>query len=157
MRIEFETGMPQRVEQHRMAAPFVERDVEPARIERGGLVRYGGCNERGAGFRDSKPQAVMRADLGADVGDDVASAVENRRGGAAVLRVAGCELATELLFPCTGVLGGGGRGHGDSGNTEEARSVLLCTMASRSAQGGEGALAGGGQKRKTALFDLRKR
>ena len=107
--IEFETGKPQRVEQHGMAAPLVERDVQRPRIEGGGLVRYGSCNKRGASFRNSQPQAVVRADLGTDVRDDFASGVVKRRGDAAILRAAGFKLAGERLFPSTRVLGWGGR------------------------------------------------
>jgi hypothetical protein len=73
----------------------------------------GGCNVRGAWVRHAQPQAVMGTDLSASVRNDVASCIEKRRGEAAVERVTGSELASELFFPSRRTLRGNGEGHPD--------------------------------------------
>ena len=47
--------------------------------------------------------------MGAGVGDDRASCVEQRGGGAAVAGMARGEVTGEVRLPLEGVLGGGGR------------------------------------------------
>jgi hypothetical protein len=72
----------------------------------------------------------MGTDLSAGVRNDVASCIEKRRGEAAILRVTGCELASELFFPSRRMLRGDGGRHSDDVQGEHARRG--CAHLSRS-------------------------